>query len=185
MKKLIIIPLLLLSLSLTAPTLDWRTRLDNKYDRLKYYEELLYQRELDKYAHHLAYKESRNNWKVINDYGYMGAFQHGTAILSDFGLDITPEAFRADSSIFPPELQYKVLMAQIKVQTIQLRKFDAWIGHEVGGVVITRAGMLAACHLGGYGAVKAFIRSNGVINRADANGTSISDYMREFSIYDL
>lgn len=185
MKKLIIIPLLLLSLSLTAPTLDWWTRLDNKYDKLQHYEELLYQRELDKYAHHLAYKESRNNWKVINDYGYMGAFQHGTAILSDFGLDITPEAFRADSSIFPPDLQYRVIMAQIKVHTIRLRRFDAWIGHEVGGVVITCAGMLAACHLGGYGAVRAFIRSNGVINRADANGTSISDYMREFSIHEL
>ena len=115
----------------------------------------------------------------------MGAFQHGTDILSDFGLDITPEASRADSSIFPPELQYRVVMAQIKVHTIQLRRFDAWIGHEVGGVVITRAGMLAACHLGGYGAVRAFIRSNGVIDRGDAYGTKISDYMREFSIYDL
>ena len=185
MKKLIIIPLLLLSVSLTAPTLDWWIKLDNKYNRLQYFEEQLYQRELDKYAHHLAYKESHNNRKVINDYGYMGAFQHGTAILSDFGLDITPEAFRADSSIFPPDLQYKVIMAQIKVHTIRLRRFDAWIGHEVGGVVITRAGMLAACHLGGYGAVKAYIRSNGAIDRADANGTSISDYMREFSIYEL
>lgn len=45
--------------------------------------------------------------------------------------------------------------------------------------------MLAGCHLGGYGAVKAFIRSNGVIDRGDVNGTKISDYLQEFSIYEL
>ncbi|HQK54618.1 MAG TPA: hypothetical protein PLA73_10330 [Sedimentibacter sp.] len=184
MKKLFILfGIILFCVKLTAPPLDWWTSYEVRESHNAVYEMRLYDRELDLYAHHLGWCESRNNWKVVNKQGYMGTWQHGTELLADLGFKITPDAFRADSSIFPPELQYKVLMAQIKVQTIQLRKFDAWIGHEVAGVVITRSGMLAATHLGGIGAVRDFLYYG--IDRADSNGTRISDYLNEFSIYEL
>lgn len=185
MKALLLFCGLLISLNVNAPTLSWMTAFDIKYRQLEMFEEMKHQKELDRYAQHLGWKESRMNWKAVNKEGYMGTWQHGTRLLKEFGLDIRPEEFKADSSIFPPELQYKILMVQIKAQLIQLRKFCAYEGHVIGNVKITKSGMLAATHLGGIGGVKQFLYSNGVIDRADSNGTKISDYMKEFSIYNL
>lgn len=164
---------------------QWKWMYESKQHLINHYEQILYERETNLYAHHLGWYESRMNWKALNKQGYMGTWQHGQAILADFGLTIRPKDFAKDPSIFPPGLQYKVLMVQIKTQLIRLQKYDAWIGHTIGGVYITRSGLLAGCHLGGMGGVIAFLKSNGTIDRADCNGTRISDYMREFAIYKL
>ena len=164
---------------------QWKWMYESKQHLANHYEQILYEREINLYACHLGWYESRMNWKAINKYGYMGTWQHGRAILKDFGLDIRPGDFKKDPTIFPPELQYKVLMAQIKMQLVQLQRYDAYIGHTIGGITITRSGLLAGCHLGGLGAVKIFLKSNGTVDRRDCNGTRISDYMREFALYDL
>ena len=164
---------------------QWKCMYESKQHLANHYEQILYEREMDLYACHLGWYESRMNWKAINKYGYMGTWQHGRAILKDFGLDIRPDDFRRDPSIFPPELQYKVIIAQIKTHQIRLRKYEAYVGHTIGGVFITHAGLLAGCHLGGFGGVTAFLYSNGSIDRSDRNGTKVSDYIKEFSIYNL
>jgi hypothetical protein len=38
-------------------------------------------------------------------------------------------------------------------------------------------------HLGGLGAVKTYLLSNGEIDKDDSNGTKISHYIKEFSKY--
>ena len=55
----------------------------------------------------------------------------------------------------------------------------------INNVPITKAGLIAAAHLGGARSVKLYLKSNGKINREDAYGTSIEDYLLEFSIFDI
>ena len=52
---------------------------------------------------------------------------------------------------------------------------------------ITESGILAAAHLSGPGNVKKFLRNKASteFNKKDANGTSISDYIRIFKNYNL
>jgi hypothetical protein len=184
MKRLITTILFsLLLIPLLAPVNSWWTSYELRERHNAVYETKLYDRELDRYACHLGWVESRMNWKIVNKHGYMGTWQHGTRLLKDLGLQITPEAFTSDNSIFTPDLQYRVLKAQIKAQKIQLLRYEAWIGTEINGVTITRAGMLAGAHLGGIGAVRDFLYEG--IDRADSNGTRISQYMKEFGIYNL
>jgi hypothetical protein len=68
---------------------------------------------------------------------------------------------------------------------VYLRNYDHIIGDTIRGVIITRSGMIAACHLGGPTSLKLFLNSKGRINRQDAFGTTMADYLRKFSYYDL
>jgi hypothetical protein len=45
--------------------------------------------------------------------------------------------------------------------------------------------MIAASHLGGAGSLQKYLNSNGKINKKDLFGTSIYDYLKTFSFYDL
>jgi len=53
------------------------------------------------------------------------------------------------------------------------------------GIKVTESGILAAAHLAGPGNVKRYLRSGGTFAFADAYGTTIKDYMKKFSGYDL
>lgn len=55
---------------------------------------------------------------------------------------------------------------------------DSAIGRKINGVEVTRDGMVAVAHLGGRKGLRSFIRSNGKYNKADRNGTSLTDYLR-------
>lgn len=144
-----------------------------------------YNKELDLFAQQLGWRESRNRWTVVNKIGCIGEFQFHELTLKRLGFNITANKFRADSSIFPPELQRKVLKLLISVNKIDLQPYESYLGTTIGTINITRAGLLAGMHLGGLGSVKLFLLSNGRINKADRNGTKVSDYIREFSIYNL
>ena len=47
----------------------------------------------------------------------------------------------------------------------------------IGGIPITLEGMVNAMHLAGEGGLRAFIQSGGKTDRADRNGTRVSDYL--------
>jgi len=67
---------------------------------------------------------------------------------------------------------------QRKSQEIRSNGLDKYIGQTVGGVKITEEGIKNMIHLGGLGGTQAFFTSGGVIDRADKNGTKLSDYAR-------
>lgn len=77
-----------------------------------------------------------------------------------------------------PEAQEKVYqLHQAKIgQEIKANGLDKYIGQTVGGVKITEDGIRNMIHLGGAGGAKLFLTSGGVIDRADANGTKLSEY---------
>ena len=67
------------------------------------------------------------------------------------------------------------------------REIKKYSNKSLGDLLITESGILAAAHLSGPGNVKKFLRNKGItdFNKKDANGTSISDYIRIFKNYSL
>ncbi len=127
----------------------------------------------------LAFKESRGNYFVVNTYGYLGKYQFGKNTLKLIGIHNTSE-FLAD-----PKLQEKAFIANAERNKWILRRdIKRFVGKNIGGVLITESGILAAAHLAGPGSVKKFLRSYGAIGFADAYGTTIKSYMKRFSGYD-
>jgi hypothetical protein len=82
-------------------------------------------------------------------------------------------------------MQLEALKELIKINLNYLKDYEHYIGDTIKGVVITKSGMIAASHLGGAGTLAEFLNSNGKINRKDIFGTSIYDYIKKFSAYEL
>lgn len=145
-----------------------------------------YERQFNLFAKHLGFRESGNRSHVINPIGCMGEFQFHPATLKRLGYGhITPEKFREDPMVFPPELQRKCLEKLIEINSMDLRRYEKYIGKKIKEIVITRAGLLAGMHLGGLGSVQKFLATNGASDSYDMNGTHVGDYIKEFSNYRL
>ncbi len=127
----------------------------------------------------LGFKESRGNYHIVNDYGYMGKYQFSRATLRMMGLKDT------DNFLYNTRQQEAAFLAYTSLNKWVLRKdIKRSVGKTIGGVKITESGILAAAHLAGAGNVKKFLRSGGVNGFEDANGASIRYYLRKFSGYD-
>ncbi|WP_419211768.1 hypothetical protein ACNR9Q_13610 [Maribacter sp. X9] len=128
----------------------------------------------------LAFKESQGNYFVINTYGYLGKYQFGLGTLELVGV------YNGDHFLNDPVLQEKVFYVNISRNKWILRKdIERYVGTYMGGVEITESGILAAAHLAGPGNVKLYLRSQGRMDINDGYGTSISNYMKKFSGYDI
>lgn len=127
----------------------------------------------------LGFKESRNNYKVVNSYGYMGRYQFGKATLKGLGFKVTQEEFLNN-----PELQEIAMQALLEHNKKKLKKYiEKYDGEVVHGVYVTESGILAAAHLAGQGNVKKFLRSGDEFK--DGYGTALTTYMQKFSGYQL
>ena len=170
--------IILFSLKVTAPV--QRCLYIERVEKINYY------KQFDLFVAHLATKESNNRWQVINQIGCMGKWQISPGTLRQMGYGhITPQRFRLNPDIFPEELQHEILLALLKSNEMALKDYFFYCGQTIKGVEITKSGILAAAHLGGAGGVKRFLLTMGGVNRQDVNGTSIKDYLREFSCYGL
>ncbi|MBP2833927.1 peptidoglycan-binding protein LysM [Aquimarina sp. U1-2] len=129
----------------------------------------------------LAFKESRGDYGVVNQFGYMGKYQFGRGTLALIGVkNMSREDFLKDSA-----LQEKAFYAYLSRNKWVLRRDIKWfVGRTMNGVKVTESGILAAAHLAGPNAVKRYLRSGGVEGFADAFGTTIRYYMKRFGGYD-
>jgi len=169
-----------------APAIDFRLKMIKIKLVSEYVEKKYYELEYSRFINDLGYRESRNNWLSVNRIGCFGEFQFAESTLRHLGYKkITLKKFKANRNIFPREMQREALNALIKVNLSYLSKYEHFIGDSIKGIVITKSGMIAASHLGGAGTLKKYLRSNGRINKKDILGTSISDYLKRFSKYDL
>lgn len=127
----------------------------------------------------LGFKESGGDYKVINEFGYLGKYQFGKGTLKLIGIrDI-------DKFLASPELQEAAFYANASRNKWILRKDIARsVGKVINGVKITESGILAAAHLAGPGNVKKYLRSGGVNSFNDGFGTSIKYYFKKFAGYD-
>lgn len=127
----------------------------------------------------VAFKESRGNYRIVNDFGYMGKYQFGIETLKILGI------YDANQFLYSPELQEKAFLANAQRNKWILRQDIArFEGKKISGVIITESGILAAAHLAGPGSVKKFLRSYGNDTFSDAFGTSVRSYLKKFSGYD-
>ena len=128
----------------------------------------------------VAFKESQGKYSVVNTLGYLGKYQFGKNTLKRIGI------YNTDAFLKNPELQEKAFVAYCKVNKWILRKdIKRSVGKIINGIKITESGILAAAHLGGAGNVKKFLRSNGETIFKDAYGTTISQYLKKFSNYNV
>ncbi len=127
----------------------------------------------------LAFKESRGDYGVINQFGYLGKYQFGMGTLDLIGIK------NRNKFLNTPALQEKAFYANLSRNKWILRKdIKRSVGKLVNGITVTESGILAAAHLSGPGAVKKYLRSGGVTGFADAFGTTIRYYMKRFAGYD-
>jgi len=125
--------------------------------------------------------ESGGNFGAANSEGYMGRSQFGQARLDDWSQAIgtpriTPEQFRKN-----PALQKEIEKWHFQDINDFIDKNDLeskYAGKTIGGVKMSRSGMIAMAHLGGSGGMKKFLDTGGKYNPTDSNGTSLSGYAR-------
>lgn len=127
----------------------------------------------------VGFKESRGDYQIINQFGYLGKYQFGIGTLHLIGI------YDAKTFLNNPELQEAAFYANASRNKWILRKDIARsVGKTMNGVEITESGILAAAHLAGPGSVKKYLRSGGVQGFSDAFGTSIKYYLNKFKGYD-
>lgn len=128
----------------------------------------------------LAFKESQGNYFTTNTLGYLGKYQFGVGTLQLMGV------YNATHFLNNPRLQEKVFHTNIaRNKWILRRDINRFVGKRIKGVEITESGILAAAHLAGAGNVKKYLRSYGELDVQDAYGTSIGDYIKKFSGFDV
>ena len=170
----------------TAPAADFRLNMIRINWASAYLENKYRESEFTRFINDLGHRESGNNWLSINKIGCFGEWQFAESTLRFLGFrKITLQKFRANPDIFPRELQVKALNTLIKVNLSYLTEYEHFIGDTIKGVRITKAGMIAASHLGGAGSLMKFLDSKGRINKKDVFGTSICDYLKKFGNYEL
>ena len=128
----------------------------------------------------IGFRESTNNYKAINQFGYLGKYQFGRKTLNAIGFkDVSNREFLSN-----PSIQEEAMLVLLKKNKRTLRReIKKYVGKTINGIYITESGILAAAHLGGAGNVRKFFR-NGK-NFADGNGTKITSYMKQFANYKL
>lgn len=127
----------------------------------------------------VGFKESGGDYKIINEFGYMGKYQFGRGTLKLIGI--------RDTNLFinSPDLQEEAFYANASRNKWILRKdIEQFQDQIINGIEITESGILAAAHLAGPGNVKKFLRSNGTNSFNDGFGTSIKHYFKKFAGYD-
>lgn len=127
----------------------------------------------------LGHQESGNKYDIVNRFGYMGKYQFGKSTLKTIKIKVSREEF-----LNSPELQEQAMQKLLIYNKKRLQKYiDKFDGQVINGILITESGLLAAAHLGGAGSVKKWFRTGKIT--ADGNGVKITQYMHQFSGYNL
>lgn len=125
-------------------------------------------------------RESSNNYKAVNQFGYLGKYQFGRETLNGLGYsNISNREF-----LRSPDLQEQAMEDLLVHNKKILRRYiEQYEGKVINGIYITESGILAAAHLAGAGNVKRFFRKG--YEFKDGNGTKMTSYMKKFSNYQL
>ena len=134
----------------------------------------------NKFLDDIGFRESSNNYKAVNQFGYLGKYQFGRKTLNAIGFDsISNYEFLSN-----PEIQEEAMLVLLQKNKHTLRReIKKYVGKTINGIYITESGILAAAHLGGAGNVRKFFRKGHEFE--DGNGTKMTSYMIRFSDYNL
>jgi len=134
---------------------------------------------LDTFLYDMAVRESSNRYDVVNQYGYMGAYQFGSQTLKNLGYKVTRKEFLSNPAL-QEEAMLKLLKANKHTLRRQIKRYD---GKLVNGVLVTESGLLAAAHLVGAGSVRKWVRNGKEFK--DGNGVTLVSYLKRFNGYYL
>ena len=134
----------------------------------------------NKFLDDIGFRESSNNYKAVNQFGYLGKYQFGRKTLNAIGFEeISNYEFLSN-----PEIQEEAMLVLLQKNKYTLRReIKKYVGETINGIYITESGILAAAHLGGAGNVRKFFRKGHEFE--DGNGTKMTSYMIRFSDYNL
>ena len=134
----------------------------------------------NKFLDDIGFRESSNNYKAVNQFGYLGKYQFGRKTLNAIGFkDISNYEFLSN-----PKIQEEAMLVLLQKNKHTLRReIKKYVGETVNGIYITESGILAAAHLGGAGNVRKFFRKG--YEFKDGNGTKMTSYMIRFADYNL
>ncbi len=134
----------------------------------------------DKFLDDIGFRESSNNYKAVNQFGYLGKYQFGRKTLNAIGFDLISNY----DFLFNPSIKEEAILTLLKKNKHTLRReIKKYVGQTINGIYITESGILAAAHLGGAGNVRKFFRKG--YEFKDGNGTKMTSYMVRFADYDL
>ena len=151
----------------------------------------------------LSMMESDGNYQVVNSLNFLGAYQFGEAALTDLGfVNYDGDAYdnnysggwtgkygvnSAKAFLANENAQDRAAAEWMKLMWsyIKLHKIDGYAWSEVGGVVLTPSGMLAATHLLGPESLARYIKSDGTADLRDPYGTPIKNYIVKLGNYDI
>lgn len=130
----------------------------------------------------LAEYESENNPNAVSDSKtYIGKYQLGPLALEEVGMKVSTREFIKNPEIFPEEKQDEAFLKYCLVNKEYLqREIDRYSGTNIKGIVITKAGILAAAHLVGFGPTRTYLRTHGRVDEADGKGRRCSFYIKKF-----
>lgn len=134
----------------------------------------------------IAKRESSGDPEAVNTLGYIGKYQFGEIAMKDIKLDVDVDEFKKDPKIWPEHKQDSAMVALLLRNKKYLGKYyTKYDGKVVGGIKITKSGMLAGSHLLGASNVKKYLRTNGKHNPSDGFGTKLTEYLKKFGGYEL
>ena len=132
------------------------------------------------FLHAIGFRESTNNYKAINQFGYLGKYQFGRKTLNAIGFKkVSNREFLSNPSI---QEQAMLILLKRNKRTLR-REIKKYVGKTINGIYITESGLLAAAHLAGAGNVRKFFRKGHEFY--DGNGTKMTSYMVKFANYNL
>ena len=134
----------------------------------------------NKFLDDIGFRESSNNYKAVNQFGYLGKYQFGRKTLNSLGFENVSNREFLENISFQEEAMYALLNHNKKILRRQIQKYH---GQTIHGIYITESGILAAAHLAGAGNVRKFFRKG--YEFKDGNGTKMTSYMILFSGYNL
>ena len=149
----------------------------------------------DDFLDALGFRESTDNYALVNSYGYMGRYQMGGEALQEAGFKDADGNWTALANSYGiyskedflncPEGQDYAIAAYHKVVCRYIRAYDLeqYIGKTYCGVKVTRSGLLAGCHLVGIGSMKKALASGEP--SYDGYGTPAAEYLELFGGYNI
>lgn len=131
----------------------------------------------------LGMRESSNRYHIKNKYGFVGRYQFGLPRLADFGLCRRKEGTTAwDNESFEWIAPYNEEMF-LSTPSLQDLVFRIHIDDSAQRLKEFESGLAAGMHLKGWGGVQTLLFEGKA--GTDAFGTSILEYIKRFSGYNL
>jgi hypothetical protein len=136
-------------------------------------------KDLNKFMKDLGHRESTGRYYAVSNKGYLGKYQFHINTLNDIGIQTSKKEFLVNETLQDSALVV-LLKHNKKILHPHIIKHS---GMVVNDVEITESGILAAAHLVGAGSVKRYF--NRGLNKKDGNGVRLTDYLTQFSGYEL